>query len=898
MSDPVRRPASSQLFPVSSALAVKRSARRPRIPATMAAVPLAVLLNVGAMNSALATGGAGGSIFGGTGGVGGFDAAVGVGGPGAAHPALTNAGGGGGGAGATGGDGGTGNGGATPGGLGAAAAGAAGGSGVDAPAGSFGGGGGGGGGAHGAVRSASASDAGAAGGSGGVGGHGGSVQGAGGGGGAGGWGVAVSGVAVVYTMTGSAQGGAGGAGGNSASGNAPNGGDGGTGGTGVGILGSATLVNSGSITGGNGGVGGAGSNAAGANGAGGAGVSGSGITIVTSGAISGGLSGDGVTRANAISFTGGANTLTLQTGATFNGDIAIQGGTLSFAQATDQALNSAITGGGGLIKNGAGKLDLTGTNTYTGATLVNAGVLLVNGSIASSVTVNAGSTLGGTGTINGAVSLAAGGVLAPGNSIGTITVNGNVNFAPGSFYRVEVDAAGSADRINATGTATISGGTVDVRAGAGSYQASTQYTILNASGGVTGGFAAVTSDLAFLTPSLTYDANNVFLRMARNDISFVQVAQTPNQRAAAAALPTGAGASGDMATVVNAVTGLSTSQALQAYDAIGGASLVALRRAGAAFSGGFGQQLTRRLGAVASGDAVQVASAGEPQMAMALLSAQRMDQRGFWLRGYGAGSNTDSDGNAAANALRGGGLSMGIDTEVRKGLVLGAALTHGRSRVSFDSVADKGHSRGNALGVYGGLASGPWAFKGHASLARSANDMDRAVVVGPLARTASADFDSRSLSMYAEATYDLQQADYLLQPLVALSLVRTRTDGFTETGAGALNLQVAQQSTRSTRTLVGAKTVHELGKLKIEPRLLWAHEFGNVNAPMFASFMGAPAAGSFQVSGVALKRDSLILGLGVSGQIRKGLALVADGELEVNSRQRNLAVAVALRGVW
>ncbi len=77
-------------------------------------------------------------------------------------------------------------------------------------------------------------------------------------------------------------------------------------------------------------------------------------------------------------------------------------------------------------------------------------------------------------------------MLAPGNSIGTLTVNGNVTFAAGSTYRVEVDAAGANDRINATGTATINGGTVDVQASAGTYQASTQYTLLNAAGGRTG----------------------------------------------------------------------------------------------------------------------------------------------------------------------------------------------------------------------------------------------------------------------------------------------------------------------------------------------------------------------------------------------------------------------------
>ena len=47
-------------------------------------------------------------------------------------------------------------------------------------------------------------------------------------------------------------------------------------------------------------------------------------------------------------------------------------------------------------------------------------------------------------------------------------------------------------------------------AAAGSYATSTTYTILNATGGVSGTYSGVSSNFAFLTPSLTYDANNVY----------------------------------------------------------------------------------------------------------------------------------------------------------------------------------------------------------------------------------------------------------------------------------------------------------------------------------------------------------------------------------------------------
>ncbi|RZJ25812.1 MAG: autotransporter domain-containing protein [Haliea sp.] len=650
--------------------------------------------------------------------------------------------------------------------------------------------------------------------------------------------------------------------------------------------------------------------------------------------------------AGAITGTGalvktGAGTLTLSGVNSYGGGTTVNAGVLAgttsslqgaivnnaavhFDQTGSGSYAGAMSGTGTLTKAGSGSVALTGVNTYTGATSINAGTLAVNGSITSPVTVNNGGTLGGSGTINGAVTTASGGILAPGNSIGTLTVNGQVSFAAGSVYRVEVDPAGNADRINVTGapgTASLGGATVDVQAGAGSYQANTRYTLLNATGGVTGTFGAVTSSLAFLTPSLAYDANNVFLSLVRNQLSFADAAATPNQRAAATILQaSAAGAAGDMLTVVNAVTGLSTAQAQSAFDAVGGTSLSAMQNAGAAFADGFGQQIQRRLGTVAPATGFGPAATfgaplllaanqwqadgqvvGQAGMGAALDNAQRAaqrDQRGFWVRAYGAERQTDGDGNAPGNRQRGKGLSLGVDTELREGLVIGAALSGGESRVSVSGRTDAGRSRGTGFGVYGSYAAGPWTFKGLASLASNTNHMDRAISFGGLARTASSDFDSRSQSLYAEVSHDLPQGSYLLQPLAALSYVRTQTDGFTETGAGALNLQVAGQTTRSTRTLLGSRTVHQLGKLTVEPRLTWAHEFGNVNAPLVASYTGAPGAGNFQVSGVALKRDSLALGLGVSGALSKGFTLTADAQWEGNSQQRNLALFVALRAAW
>jgi outer membrane autotransporter protein len=652
------------------------------------------------------------------------------------------------------------------------------------------------------------------------------------------------------------------------------------------------------------------------------------------GTYSGVMSGSGTfTKLN-------AGTLTLTGANNYSGGTTISAGTLqgnavslrgnitnnaaiNFDQTATGTYTGAISGTGTFTKLGAGNLILTGVNTFNGPTTVNAGTLSVNGSISNSaVTVNNGGTLGGNGTL-GNTSILGGGVLAPGNSIGTLTVNGNLSFAVGSIYRVEVDAAGANDRINATGTATINGGTVDVQASAGTYQASTQYTILNAAGGRTGNFAGVTSNLAFLTPTLGYDANNVFLTLARNDISFASVAITPNQIAASTALQN-AGNVGDMGTVQTALTGLSAAQARAAYDSASGSGIVALRRAGAGFAASFSSQLQGRLGAqanTASGVAnsftrrpVLLAASDHlsdlmspvtdsPQKfslaggASSLSSSPDPAGRGLWVRGYGGYGNTDNDGNAAASRLRSSGLSIGFDAEVKDGVRIGIAATGGTSRLSTDN-NESGRTRGTALAVYGSYATGPWNFSGSASMGWGKNHLDRNVVVGTLNRVASSDFDSTTLAAYGEASYSIAMNGWTLQPLAGLSLSRNKADGFTETGAGALNLQVAGQTVNSTKSTLGARASFDAGRIRIEPRALWAHEFGDLNTPMTAQFQGAATASPFQVSGAALKRDTLILGLGASGSIGKGMDFFADVQAEHNSAQRNLAVLVGLRRRW
>lgn len=156
-----------------------------------------------------------------------------------------------------------------------------------------------------------------------------------------------------------------------------------------------------------------------------------------------------------------------------------------------------------LTKAGSGKLELTGTNTYTGGTTIQAGEIKLNGSAANSAfTVQAGAALSGSGRV-GALTVA--GTLAPGNSPGTLNA-GATTFAGGGNYLWEInDATGLAgigyDLLSITGgltinatpsnrfTLTLKSLGADNSAGAVANfnaQQNYHYTLATASGGITG----------------------------------------------------------------------------------------------------------------------------------------------------------------------------------------------------------------------------------------------------------------------------------------------------------------------------------------------------------------------------------------------------------------------------
>jgi fibronectin-binding autotransporter adhesin len=758
-------------------------------------------------------------------------------------------------------------------------------------------------------------------GSGGAGGGGGNATGGqasfggyGGNGGDGGVGVSLTGAAATLNNAGTIQAGNGGAGGggginSGASGgnNVPGGtgGNGGNGGIGVSFATSGwSLTNSGTIQGGNGAAGGAGgagqggglNGANGVGGVGGAGVSGSGLTIINSGLIAGGVAADG-TQANAITFTGGSNTLTLQPGWALTGTIGVTG-SVTFDQSTAVTLPNVVTGTGSVIQDGSGTLTLTGANTYSGPTTVAAGTLVVDGSVANSaVTVQSGAVLGGMGTI-GSLAALTGSTVAPGvvTPFTTLNVVGNASFAAGSTFLVNINAAGQSDKLLVGGTATLSGGTVEVLAGSGTYTPATHLTLLTASGGVSGTFAElVTSSnlsqaFAFLSPSLSYDANDVFLGFAQT-ASFTSVATTGNQASVAAAVQ----ALGSGNPVFNAVIGQSVAGAQQAFNALSGevhASAVTT-----AFEDSrlpreaILDRLSQPFTGPTVGSTMAAYAADMPTKARPAVPPPEPQTISFWGQAFGDFGTSGTDGNAASLSRSTDGFIMGGDASVI-GVAggdwrFGAAGGYTYDNFNVDDRDSSGHFQSVFGAIYGGASFGALQLRSGAIYGVNTTATDRQIIFPGFAESATSSYGGSIVQGFGEAGYRFVLAGYpglgisraTLEPFVGGAAIHIHQDGFNELGGVAALNGFGQDYDLGTTT-VGLRADSTFGAWPLTARALigWRHAYGDVVPAALLAFQGSTQP--FSVAGVPIDRDAFVseLGLDYAATSRVTLGIAYSGQ--------------------
>jgi outer membrane autotransporter protein len=781
----------------------------------------------------------------------------------------------------------------------------------------------------------------------------------------------------------------------------------GSGGAGVTLSAGGTVVNHGTIKGGRGGeqapsavpdkpgVGGAGSGGApGTNpstpgsGVGGVGIAGlvGGVTIINAGTIEGGtprtVTSDGQPsphytvegRANAIELTGDDNRLELWKGSTITGNVMVSGGgsnnVLALGGADDFEFDVGALGETGQYqgftafeKTGDSTSTLTGTTTEAAPWTVTQGKLVVGDdahpetTVAGPVNVTGG-TLAGIGKIGG-LNVGAGGTVAPGtgSTIGTLTVTGNVAFAADSTLQVRANASGQADQIVATGPATLSGGTVAVLPQGTGFLPQTTYTILKAGGGVSGTFsgANTTSNFAFLTPTLSYDANEVHLTLALTEepgsggdgsgtggngtggngsgdggdesgtggssgagggggkpIAFSSVALTSNQAHVADAVQ--ALALGH--PLYNAVVGQTVEGARQAFAALSGeahaSALAVMLGGGSNVQSAVADRLRQGL----SGAAGAVAALGEagPALAYARPSAAReaaaksplatMTTRVapppyvLWGEGFGGWGRRGGNAEAAGLDTSVGGFALGADVPLGDSVRVGAAGGYSRTSVDGRSGSSADLDSYYAM-LYGGGQWGPLGLRLGAAYGWHDLAMKRSVVFPGFAETLESDRDANTLEASGELGYRVALGALALEPFAGLAHVRLETKAFHEDG-GAAALSGLGGNDNVTFTNIGLRATHrwELSEdtaLTLRGMVGWQRAFGDRTPKEIFIFAGGSQP--FSASGLPIAKDALLLKAGAEFDISADVSfgVTYSAQLAKNAQDQQIKGLLSIR---
>jgi autotransporter-associated beta strand protein len=239
------------------------------------------------------------------------------------------------------------------------------------------------------------------------------------------------------------------------------------------------------------------------NGIGGVRNLGSGTTILTA---NNAFSGATTISAGTLQVGNGGTTGTLGTSPSVTDN-----GTLAFNRSDNISFSAPISGIGGLTKLGGGRLTLSGTQTYQGATTVSAGTLALDASASignSSPIVVAGGTtldvsatssftlvggivnqaLSGSGGVAGNLTTAPGTSISPATNgtVGTLVFSNNLTISGGTLY-LDVGNA-SRDLIIVTTNLALNAGTIQLNVVGGALANGT-YKIIQYSGSLSGSVA-------------------------------------------------------------------------------------------------------------------------------------------------------------------------------------------------------------------------------------------------------------------------------------------------------------------------------------------------------------------------------------------------------------------------
>jgi outer membrane autotransporter protein len=275
---------------------------------------------------------------------------------------------------------------------------------------------------------------------------------------------------------------------------------------------------------------------------------------------------------------------------------------------------------------------------------------------------------------------------------------------------------------------------------------------------------------------------------------------------------------------------------------------------------------------------VMLASNGD---ATGLFDAADAKKYSFWVKAFGAHGNQDQKNSFSGYTDNTYGTAFGADTLLANNWLVGAAFTYAHTGVDLHDArsGDDTNIKTYQLTAYTSHNFGTWYVDGMAAYAKHDYNGSRNTGLA----VAKADFSGDQYAARVNVGMPIAYNDVTVTPMAGLEYNHLSQDGYTETGAGALSLNVQGESKDRVRSMLGTKVgvQKDIGNgITMSPSIhvAWRHDFNRSGMDLTSTLTGGGAA--FTTPGQKLAQDSFNAGAGLAFQKSKNFtfSVIVDGE--------------------
>ncbi|VIO78305.1 autotransporter domain-containing protein [Bradyrhizobium ivorense] len=542
--------------------------------------------------------------------------------------------------------------------------------------------------------------------------------------------------------------------------------------------------------------------------------------------------------------------------------------------------------------------------------------------VTTNVTVANGGVLGGTGTIATTTVLSGGALQGGANGQGALRINGSLALQSGALYLVQATST-SVGSTNVTGTATLTGATVQVSSPTNSFKFNQAQTILTSAGlnGTT--FASLVTPTG-INGSLGYSGNavTVTLNSGLGQISGLNA----NQRSVANALDgafNGGAAAGGLAGIFNGNVARNLEQA-EGQGATG--SQQTTFNAMTQFLGVMTDpNIDGRGEAAVPAAAAQYAAADSEALAYASKgNARSQGEReayaaiyrkapppvvyeprwSVWAAGFGGSQTTDGNAVLGTADTRSSiyGTAVGADYRFSPNTIAGFALGGGGTSFSLGNALGTGRSDLFQAGAFIRHNEGPAYITGALAYGWQDVTTNRTVTIAGLDQL-RANFNANAWSGRVEGGWRYATPWMGITPYAAGLFTSFDLPAYSEqviTGTNAFAQTYSSKTVTASRSELGLRSdksyLVQDGVLILRGRAAWAHDF-NTDRTVSATFQTLPGA-SFVVNGARPASDLALITGSAEMRWRNGFSVAATFEGEFSDVTQSYAGKGVVRYSW